>query len=188
MKLDVKLDHFSNSVIENATNQSQSIIDEYKQSLQKIYDDKKEELLRKASLSLKVETDSLIRQKNKTLSSEATGIRRQISDKTNELKDSLFLDVEQQLNEFMKTEAYTDLLIKQIHNAIQFARGEKMTVYINPSDAEKKACLEAKTGIELTVSATDFKGGTRAVIHEKSILIDNSFLTKLAEEKDTFRF
>lgn len=63
-----------------------------------------------------------------------------------------------------------------------------MTIYINPSDAWKKAALEARTGAVLTVSKEDFIGGMRAVIHDRHILIDNSFSSSLQEEYDKFLF
>jgi vacuolar-type H+-ATPase subunit E/Vma4 len=86
----------------------------------------------------------------------------------------------------MKTYDKIDLLSKQIMEANVFARGEEIIIYINPSDESLKASLESKTGFTLTISATDFIGGTKAVIKTKNILIDNSFLTKLTEAKDDF--
>lgn len=188
MKLDVKLDHFYQSVIDDATAQSDAILKDYQDSLDKIYNDQKKDLLRKAKVSLQVESDYLIRQKNKALSSEAVSIRRKISEKDTELKDKLFVDVEKRLIDYMKTKEYEELLVKQINHAVTFAHGEHMTIYINASDEAKKEQLEQTTNVSLTISATDFLGGTRAVIHEKHILIDNSFTTKLAEEKDIFTF
>lgn len=188
MKLDVKLDHFYQSVINDATLKSEKIINDYKESLDKIYENQKEDALRKARVSLRVETDDLIRQKNKTLTAESLNIRRDITKKNAELKDKLFIDIEEKLKQYMTTTDYNDLLINQIQAAIKFARKEPITIYINPSDADKQKELEAKTGVELTISNQEFLGGTRAVIHSKNILIDNSFKTKLAEEKDIFRF
>ncbi len=85
----------------------------------------------------------------------------------------------------MKTSEYFDLLAKQITEAKNFAGNEEVTIYINPTDISLKANLEANTKAVLTVSTIDFIGGTRAVIHDKNILIDNSFLTKLEEAKNS---
>ncbi|BBF44587.1 V-type ATP synthase subunit E [Lachnospiraceae bacterium KM106-2] len=188
MKLDAKLDHFYDSVIEDATNQATAIVNDYKNSLKNIYDTQKADELRKARLTLRVETDHLIREKNKTLSAENTEIRKEISLKTIQLKDELFDDIKDKLIHFMKTEAYTQLLIKQIKEAINFSREDPIIIYINSSDAAQKQLLELETGISLKISTIDFIGGSRAVIHSKNILIDNSFLTKLAEEKERFTF
>lgn len=188
MKLDKKLDHFYQSVIDDATQQSESILKTYQQSLNKIYEEKQAELEHKAELTLKMETDNLIRQKNKTLSTDALDNRRIIKEKNDELKERLFASVEQKIQDYMKTDAYLELLQEQIVAADNFSRGERMTVYLNASDASKKESLEQQTGVPLTISTMDFQGGIRAVIHEKHILIDYSFTTRLAEEKDRFQF
>lgn len=188
MKLDVKLDHFYKSVIDDATAQSASILEDYKKQLSALYEEKKAEFEKHQALTIKAETDNVAREKNKQLSSEAIEIRRMISEKKAEIKDSLFADITTKLNAFMKTPAYEELLVKQITSAKEFVNGESITIYINASDASKKEALEKKTAATLTISTIDFMGGSRAVIHEKNILIDNSFITKLAEEKENFQF
>ena len=186
MTLDEKLDNFFTSAIDSATNQSIEIVSTYKQSLQSIYDDRKEAALRKAESSFRVESDNIIREKNRKLSNESIDIKRRVVDKTSELTDKIFKDVEKLLEEFMTTTPYEDLLAEQITAANLFARGEEITIYINPSDASRKSSLETKTGVELTISTRNFVGGTRAVIHANSILIDNSFLSKFSEAKNSF--
>lgn len=188
MKLDKKLDHFYQSVIEGANGQSEDILKEYQATLAKEFENTKLEYERKAVHTLKVETDNLIRQKNKTLSSDALEIRKKIKEKQDDIKERLFEDVKVKLTTFMATTAYEELLVKEIQAANTFANGDKMTVYINASDSAKKASLENQTGVTLTISTMDFLGGIRAVIHEKHILIDYSFTTRLAEEKDSFQF
>ena len=61
-----------------------------------------------------------------------------------------------------------------------------MTIYIDPSDQEKKSALEKETGVLLTISAEDFIGGVRSVIRSRNILIDHSFKTALQNEYDQF--
>ena len=92
------------------------------------------------------------------------------------------------VNDYMKTAEYDDFLLRCIHNAIVFANGEEMTIYLNPSDEEKRSSLEDATGIHLTISAEDFTGGIRAVIRSRNILIDHSFKTALRNEYDKFLF
>jgi len=186
MTLDEKLDNFFTSAIDSATNQNIETISEYKQSLQNIFDDRKQAALRKAESSFQVESVNIIREKNRKLSSETVDMKRRVNEKTAELTDKVFKDVEKQLEIFMKTSSYDELLITQITVAHEFARGDEITIYINPSDENRKATLEAKTGVALTISTRDFIGGIRAVIHASNILIDHSFLTKLADAKNSF--
>lgn len=186
MTLDEKLDHFYSSVIDSATNQNIEIVEEYKKTLQKNFDERKETALRKAEANYRMASDNIIRERNRKLSAEAMDIRRKVLDKTAEISDRVFKDVKIKLEEYMKTPAYDDLLVLQIKNASDFAGGDAITVYINPTDTNKVSALEEKTGVSLTVSDRDFIGGTRAVIPSRSILIDNSFLTKLEEAKSSF--
>lgn len=186
MTLDEKLQLFYDSAIEDATKQSVDLIKEYKKSLQAVYEEHKATAIQKAEMTLNTESQKLIQEKNKALSTENLDFRRRLNEKVNELKEILFHDVEKKLNNFMKTPDYENLLINQIIASLQFARGDEIQIYLNESDTDKKSNLEEKTGAALTISKIDFMGGTRAVIHEKNILIDRSFLTKLEEEKDIF--
>ena len=52
----------------------------------------------------------------------------------------------------------------------------------------KRSDLEDATRVHLTISAEDFRGGVRAVIRSRNILIDNSFSTQLKEQYDKFVF
>jgi vacuolar-type H+-ATPase subunit E/Vma4 len=186
MTLDEKLEQFYNAAMESATSQNIQIIDEYKKSLQIIFDEHKKEAFRKAELTYRVESEKLIREKNRDLSAEAVHIKRKLSEQSAEYTDKLFEEVSAKLQEYLTTSNYFDLLCSQIKAAKDFARDEDITIYINPTDTNLKASLEANTGAVLTVSNRDFIGGTRAVIQDKNILIDSSFLTRLAEAKSTF--
>jgi len=186
MTLDEKLEHFYSSVIESATNQNIEIVEEYKYTLQKNFDERKVTALRKAEANYRMASDNITRERNRKLSTESLEIRRKVLDKTAEVSDRIFTDVRQNLEDFMKTSAYIDFLCSLINNAHAFAQRDSITIYINPTDAEKKEILEEKTGVSLTVSNRDFIGGIRAVIPSRSILIDNSFFTKLEEAKSSF--
>jgi vacuolar-type H+-ATPase subunit E/Vma4 len=186
MTLDEKLDHFYSSVIESATQQNVEIVEDYKKTLQKNFDERKEAAMRKAEANYRMASDNIIRERNRKLSAQSLEIRRKVLEKTAEISEQIFNDVRQQLEGFMKTSEYEDLLCTQIKNAKGFAQGDEIKIYINPTDAQKVSALEEKTGASLTVSDRDFIGGSRAVISSRSILIDNSFLTRMEEAKSNF--
>ena len=76
----------------------------------------------------------------------------------------------------------------QIKKARDFADGEEIHIYIDPSDKSKQNLLSLHTGCDVRVSEYSFLGGTRAVIASKNILIDNSFETRLKEAEEGFQF
>lgn len=186
MNLDEKLDQFSSTVIDSAMKQNIEIIKNYKITLQKTFEERKEAAIRKADTAYRIASDHIIREKNRRLSAESVEIRRKVLEKTAAIEDKIFCDVIQMLSDYMKTDEYDKLLISQICYAVEFARGDEIMIYINPSDADKKTALEEKTRAVLTISDRDFIGGVRAVIPSHSILIDNSFMTRLEEARSSF--
>lgn len=183
-----KLQHFLKASIEDAQNRSQKMISDYKDALAKIADEHKAETLKKAELQIKVEEEKLQRNRNKEISKQVLHIKREITKKQTELKDKLFVEVAHMLEEYMSTEDYTKLLVKEIKEAVDIAGESDVTIYIDPADSESLNKLEMMTGASLTISEYSFMGGTRAVIRDRNILIDNSFAKKLEEAKENFNF
>ena len=105
-----------------------------------------------------------------------------------ELKEKLFVEIKTQLEEYMSTPAYVKLLEKQIKDILKVAGGEHVTIYIDPNDQFLLQDLAAATNTAISVSEYSFMGGTRAVLEERHMLIDNSFETKLTEAKEQFTF
>jgi vacuolar-type H+-ATPase subunit E/Vma4 len=187
MTLNEKLDNFYSSVIDSATAQSIAIIDEYSNTLQKVREERLQAANNRNKNTYRIEIDNIIREKNRKLSKETLDIRRGVLERTAEITEEIFQDVDKKLTEFMQTPAYEEHLVNKIKEAVEFARGDELLIYINPSDESLIPALEAKTGVKLTLSNRDFFGGIRAVIPSRTILIDNSFVTKLAEAKSTFK-
>lgn len=186
MTLEEKLDIFYNAAINDATNQSVKILDEYKENLEKLQKEHQEQTLKRAEDSLKTESEYLMRDRNKRISDESLILKKAITKKVKEYEKIIFDKVEQNLYDYMRTPQYAELLKQQIQYALNYAKGEAIEIYINPSDQDKKYALENALHCHLQVSKIDFMGGTRAVIRDRNVLIDNSFSTKLAEERDSF--
>lgn len=188
MTLEEKFKKFYNNSIASAEASAQSQIDEHETALEKIFNEHKETMQRQTDAELKAEQEKLKREMNKQLSTEQLHIKRSLSKKTQELKDKLFQEVSEKLQAYMKTPEYETYLLKKIQEAVAFAAGDTMVIYLNESDAAHKDNLEKAAQVTLTMSKEDFTGGIRAVIPEKHILIDNSFLTLQKEEQESFIF
>ncbi len=188
MTIEEKLQNFYNSSIDSAQAEARAMIEEHEAALEKIFAEHKETAERQAAAELKAEKEKLKRNLNKKLSTEQLHIKRSLTKKNMELKNKLFAEVDEKIRSFMKTPEYEAYLERKITETLAFARGDSMEIYINPSDAHLKEQLEHSSKASLTISKEDFKGGIRAVIPEKHILIDNSFLTLLNEEKEAFIF
>lgn len=183
-----KLLNFQTVTMQAARQKSAIIIKEYEDSLNKTFDEHRAEKEKQAELQIKTERTNLARQKNKELSLKQIQLRQEITQKQDELKNKIFDEAKELVKEFMHTPDYSTLLTNQIKKDLEFAHGENITIYIDPVDEYHKAELESVTGTLLTMSDESFIGGTRAVISNRHILIDDSFKTKLEEAYTEFSF
>ncbi|HIQ95316.1 MAG TPA: V-type ATP synthase subunit E [Candidatus Limivivens merdigallinarum] len=188
MTTEEKLKHFEEAALEEARQKSAKAVEEHRQVLEKLKQDHIDEKDRQAALQIKTETDKLKRANNMAVSKEEIEIKRQISRKHDELKEKLFVEVRQKLDDFMTTSAYQKLLIREIKEVLEVAGEDEVTIYIDPADESMLTSLHAATNTALTLSQYSFGGGIRAVLPSRHILIDNSFSTKLGEIKQDFRF
>ncbi|SHJ54363.1 V-type ATP synthase subunit E [Hespellia stercorisuis] len=188
MTLEEKIEHLQASSMEEARAESNAIIDAHREALEKLFEDHKEEALRQAETRIKAETVNAKQQLNKAMSKSQIELKRQQGQIQQDLKDQLFDEVRAKTVEFMKTEAYDDLLVAWIKDALSFAGGEAITIYINPSDERKQSDLRDATGVSIMISREDFMGGIRAVLRGRNILIDHSFKTSIENEYAKFIF
>lgn len=188
MTTEEKLKYFLDVSVKSATQKSTAMLSDYKNALSQIFEQHKQDITKKAELQVKFGIASLEHDKNKTLAKEQIRIKKETSQLQEDLKETLFSEVKELLEQYRTTKDYEQLLIQQIQAAKNFAGTEDMILYIDPIDVEKQSRLEAVTHIPLTISEYSFMGGTRAIITTRNILIDHSFETKFNELKESFTF
>jgi vacuolar-type H+-ATPase subunit E/Vma4 len=183
-----KLQHFLEFCMEDARSRSAKMLDEYTAALEQTFSEHQEDAKRRARQQVASESEQIEREINKRLSLEQIGTKREFGKKQDELKEKLFQELQEMVNHFRNTPQYTELIEKEIREAKELAGKEFITIYIDPADEEKIRSLSLPESADIRVSEYSFMGGTRAVIPNRHILIDNSFQTKLAEAKRDFRF
>lgn len=188
MNLQDKTAHLQEAAMTEARLQGNAIIEQHKKALVGVFEQHKLEVIRQSETRVKAETTSVKQQLNMATSKAQLELKRELGRTQNELKKELFVEVRELVEQYMQTEDYKKLLVEYIEKAAKYADGAEMTIYINPSDADKKEYLEEHTGMTLTVSHEDFIGGTRAVIREKNILIDHAFKGAIEREYQKFLF
>ena len=186
MNIEDKLKHFTTVTIENVQNKCDKSLEEYKTELDAVFERHKAEAIRLSALEEKTLRDAIERKASKEYTMEQLHIRRKINRKQTELKAKLFEDVEKELKAYRQSEAYKKYLICQIEKAVRFAKDEELRIYIDVNDEYMKDELEKQCGVKLLVSDSSFKGGIRAELPKRNILIDNTFETRLEEEKEKF--
>ena len=144
---------------------------EYQAALDAQFEERKAMILSQEEKDLAVEVEAVKRQGNQKLAHEHLVNKRALSQKETEFKDKLFQEVAALVEAYKKTPEYVQVII-----------------YLDPADASKKHDLEEETKCTLTMSEYSFGGGMRAVIPARSILIDNSMDSRIAEVRNEFQF
>lgn len=183
MQIEEKLEVFRNFTIDVAKEESERLIAEYEESCNREIEAFRQNKLAELEHKVHSEERNIRRQMNSRVSGEMLRQKRSLDECKRQWREKLFEEVRALLAEYQKTEKYLEYLVAKIKMARELAGEDEVIIYINPSDAGKKAELEGWTGAELTVSSIDFGGGIRAVIRARNILIDESFVTKLEQEE-----
>lgn len=188
MTLEEKLDRMHKTAMEEARANGNKIIETHKTSVDHVFDDHKDVMIRQSKLTIKTETSNTKQQSNKAISTYQTELKREQGKVQKRLKKELFHEVNEQLQAFMCTDSYTDLLVSYIKKAQDFSSGSGLSIYVTEADRDKIPTLEKLTSTTISVYKEDFLGGIRAIVHDRNILINYSFASALAEEYDNFRF
>lgn len=188
MTTEEKLQHFYEVSMDTAREEATKVLDEYKAALETEMERHKQEKQAASESQFKIDSDNAAREINKALSAEHLHIKRKPSKKQQKLKESIFAEVEELLDDFSKKPEYTDWLEDKIKQSLEIAENDSVQIYLTAKDSAKAEELTKRTGITPLISETDFLGGIRAVIPEKNILIDNTFLTAFENEKERFNF
>ena len=188
MTIDEKLSHFYDVTVEEARSEAAAALEEHKKHLEKMLEQHKAASMENASAQIKAETASVKREVNKALSAQQLSIKRDWTQKQNELKEKLFAEVRQHLEDFKTTDAYKDYLCDKIKEAVEFAGDDEVFLYLAPEDAGLLTELSAKSGCTLQVSEEDFLGGIKATIPQQNILIDHSFAGNYNSVYKEFKF
>lgn len=188
MTVEEKLARLQEAAMEEARAQANAIIKQHEGTLTGVLNQHKDEANKQSDMRIKAEKINARQQQNMAVSKAQLELKREYGMRQKELKKKLFKEVEQKLQDFMKTDEYVKLLVAYIEKAAHFANGEELTIYINPTDADKKRYLEEHTGMKLTISKEDFVGGVRAVVHGRNVLIDHAYKGAVEQEYQSFVF
>ena len=155
MTIDEKLQHFYEVSLDEAREDAARAIQDHKDYLQKVLEEHKQSRTQTAEAEVKAETEHVRREVNKALSSEQITLKRNWSLKQNELKETLFAEVKNRVQQFTATPEYQDYLCRRIREAKDFAEDDEILIFLSSNDKELLDSLTARTGCPLQVSRRD---------------------------------
>lgn len=186
MTIEEKMEHFRSISLESANNQSVESLSNYKKSLDDELELHKESARQLSEDSKRARMNQVKANSKKDLASSQMVIKKQLTNKQSEIKLKIFELVRNKIAEYRKTPAYIELLKSQISKIADDYKNLDITVYIDSEDSHLLDQLKESFHVNIQVYDKDFLGGTRTIVPEKNILIDNSFKTRLVEEQENF--
>lgn len=188
MTIDEKLKHIQEAAMTEARAEGNNITETHRKALETLYQKHVDENTVQFETRVKSECVRNKQLLNQTAAKAQADLKRKLGKKQILFKDQLFAEVRSLLKNFMKTEEYIDLLQHYVNDSASYANGQPLTIYLTAADQDKKAVLEERTGLSLTISNDDFIGGIRTAIPSRNILIDHSFKGKFESEYEKFQF
>lgn len=186
MTIEEKMEHFRSISLESANNQSIESLSSYKKSLDDELEIHKETAKQLSEESKRARMNQVKANSKKDLASSQMMIKKQLTNKQSEIKLKIFELVRKKIAEYRKTPEYVELLKSQISKIVNNYQDLDITVYIDSEDSHLLNQLKGSFHVNIQVYDKDFFGGTRTIVPERNILIDNSFKTRLVEEQENF--
>lgn len=186
MTTEDKLQHFTSVTIENVQKECDKVVTEYKEKMDKYFEEHKDAAIKKARLATSIAEDGIKRKASQEYTSVQMHLKRKINHKQVELKDKLFGQVKELLSEYVKTDEYRNYVLEKIESIKKFAGSDELVIVLDPKDAKLADEISPSSTIKVTVGEKSFIGGVVGQIPSKNILIDDSFESKYEEIKEKY--
>ena len=185
MEINEKLEVFFGAAIGAANSQSESMLDEQKNIYQSAMEEHEQSCRDALKSSRRIFLERQKKEVNRRNAEQTMAWKKDYQALKEQKTEELFEMVKEKLLSYRRTDAYEAFLLAQIGKAKEFAQGEDLTVFISPSDQERQAVLEEKSGCRVEIAEDEFSGGMRAVIPAKNVLIDESFAERMKRARET---
>lgn len=192
MEISEKLDIFYRAAMEVAKEQSEAISEESRNICRETLQEYEDERKKQQKARERIAQERVRKEVNREVSGILLEQKKEYHRVQEQKKEELFALVEEKLAAYRKTDAYVSLLTEKIARALEFAAGETVTVYLDPEDETLLPQFLKERGentaYTIEIGSESFGGGIRARIPAKNVLLDESFDSRLREEREKFSF
>ena len=161
MEINEKLEVFFGAAIGAANSQSESMLDEQKNIYQSAMEEHEQSCRDALKSSRRIFLEKQKKEVNRRNAEQTMAWKKDYQALKEQKTEELFEMVKEKLLSYRRTDAYEAFLLAQIGKAKEFAQGEDLTVFISPSDQERQAVLEEKSGCRVEIAEDEFSGGMR---------------------------
>ena len=198
------LDRFSKVVLEKAFSVRNEMEKDVKMRIEKSIEKEELQILEEAYNKIQKEKARTIQEVNEKISTERMEYKKKLIMRRTQIAEEIFDKVIEKINEFINSDNYWELLLKNAEKAIEALtdgvifeqqKEEKQTfiISINKSDEQYKERLEEKMKeqynnaiIEVQITNEDIVGGVTVYYKEKNAFIDYSIRNSINGAKKQF--
>lgn len=189
-KIDEKLEHFTNDVMSDVSEERRQIIEEVDKELRILYNEKEMDYLGQAYEIIQEALTDIDQEKNEQLSKTVMENKVKLLRKRNEMITGMFDDAKDQLRAYTKTQAYFPHLLELIEDAKANLGEGDLIVTLNASDVGIVSEVEEKSGLKVTLESKklDLLGGCKVYNQSNNTVVDHSFVRRLDDQREEFIF
>ncbi|MDO4479243.1 MAG: V-type ATP synthase subunit E [Lachnospiraceae bacterium] len=186
MTTEEKLTLFYDAVTDKARRRAEALIRATKGEHAAILASRRTESDARKDVALKKDASHYAHRLNRENAQRSLDIRRQLADREKSLSDALFADVAARLEAFRRSDEYGAYLCRKAEEMKAFIDSDDAAYLLSAGDEAHLAAIRSICGPSVSIFENDFGGGLRAVSRARNLMVDNSFDTRLREEKEAF--
>lgn len=182
---DKKFEKFSKIILSQASEKRDEILADYEK--EKISELQEFEEKCKKDYEKQSETEILNAKKecSREIAQVITERKKEIFAYRESLIDSVFEEVDKKFSEFKKSEDYFKYLVKQVSDAKNELKSDKLVITLDVSDKALADKLKNEFNAEVKTE-TGITGGVIVVSSETSVCCDLSYSKKISDLRETF--
>lgn len=186
--VDEKIDKFAHDIMNDVSKKRHDMMEQTEKELEDIFEEKELEYLSKAYEIIQGGLKNIHKEKNEITSRAIMDSKREILKARDDMIKQVFANAEKDLMTYTHSKEYVDKLCQIIDDSIKEIGEGELTIYLASTDSGHLQNLRKKYDHDIVLEDKHEKmiGGCKIFNKTRNIYLDNSFYTKLYNQKDAF--
>lgn len=186
--IDEKINLFTKIVYDLVEKENRLTIEKYNKEFGSLIEEKRQEFIREAQEILSKRKKNLEKEKLQIISKARIQQKKILLEKRKELLERMIIEVENVSREFVKSQKYKDMFIKELKCAFNEVRGSnEFTICLTDEDAKdfERDIIDIFSGKKVSVLRDNgIIGGFILTDRDKNIKFDLSFYSRISNSRN----
>lgn len=187
-KINEKLNSFTETVLKEASKKADALLSDTREERKGKLEEQEIVFLKGAYRKIHEALAEVEKESNSLYSSKLFEAKKILYNKRNEITDRVFNDVMKKLQEYRKTNKYSEKLRQFIEKGLSEVGDGKIRITVDAEDLElaRKIAGMTKKRIEISESRDKLYGGCIVMNDTNGLLADYSFRSRLENQRKVF--